>query len=403
MGWLPTLEGMESDPENVVEVEWRHVYYLSRRHKLALAKRSLAALLHVATHLLLPLLPLTPSLPSLPTHTIFLLSRCTRILTLINAQHYTAWNIRKSLLLLPWPSHTLLSDALPSTSTPPTDSAAIIAENCNKELQHLALTLSKRPKTAEAWAHRTWVLHQLSLQQATHASLVDATKELALCDYAANAHKRNYSAWTHRLCFVRHHLLTAHPLGPVAHLTDSEKQNLKQEFTSNWAWLRKHTRDASAAHLALYALKHLGIENTFSTLHPDAAPPEDALRAGVTELLEEAKKYLDLYDAGETWWFVRRVILALYIDYCVAHQLEACEAQLVEECGVVEALKVSQEKHRLLLANRHLAWILHYFHAKRDGCNGSTRSKALSEAMESANRELEKFFWKPNFAQQARH
>lgn len=100
MGWLPSLEGMSGDPANTIAAEHRDVFYLAN-HKLAIHKKALAGLLHASTTFLLPLQPLLGTLDdsfaSLSTDQIMELSNCTKILTLINPHHYTAWNIRKRL------------------------------------------------------------------------------------------------------------------------------------------------------------------------------------------------------------------------------------------------------------------------------------------------------------------
>lgn len=60
---------------------------------------------------------------------------------LVNADHYTAWNIRKHLLRT---GHAYEADW-----------------NLKAEMRLLNLIFSKHPKSGEAWSHRRWVLNQL--------------------------------------------------------------------------------------------------------------------------------------------------------------------------------------------------------------------------------------------------
>jgi len=386
---------MDSDPNNVVVVNWRHAFYLSRSHKLAISKQALPALLFSASQHLLDLQPslllLSSSPSSLLLDTLSLIQHTTQVLTLLNAQHYTAWNIRKQLILLPLASSHLISSAKDSETN---EHSTEIVNRCQTELKHLALTLSKRPKSSEAWAHRKWVLHTLSLHHPLHNAALNVSEEIRLCEYTVNAHKRNYYSWTHRLHVMQLYLLPESSTGPQSSHGQTLNLKLVQEFHRNWNWLRKHTSDASAAHLALIDLKYLGIQNTIKVLHEDAEKDDEA---GLVELLEESRKYLDLYRAGETWWFVRRCLLSHFIDYCLKHGLENCEDVLVRECSTVDVLK-SLHPQLLQMANRHLLWILHYYQSQlRTKLHPKPFSSTLLAAMERLVTELEKFSWLARF------
>jgi hypothetical protein len=122
----------------------------------------------------------------------------TRCIVLINADHYTAWNARKRLML---------SGALSE----------------HDELRLSSLVFSKHPKSGEAWAHRRWALLRLAgfrdslgttgLSSKSNNKSTDAKKEaqqvvsfeseLDTCQRAAECYPKNYYAWTHRQWLVK--------------------------------------------------------------------------------------------------------------------------------------------------------------------------------------------------------
>eukprot|EP00698_Gefionella_okellyi_P010538 TRINITY_DN2735_c0_g1_i1.p1 TRINITY_DN2735_c0_g1~~TRINITY_DN2735_c0_g1_i1.p1 ORF type:complete len:221 (-),score=49.13 TRINITY_DN2735_c0_g1_i1:5-667(-) len=68
-------------------------------------------------------------------------------------------------------------------------------------MRFIDVVFTKHPKSADAWAHRAWVLRQmLTMAEATvfadRSGLLQT--ELAACEHAATRHGKNYYAWTHR-------------------------------------------------------------------------------------------------------------------------------------------------------------------------------------------------------------
>lgn len=150
----------------------------------------------------------------------------TRLLLLVNADNYTAWNMRKLLLSCP--------PLPPSTpSSPPTYLLTPATE-----LRLLNLIYSKHPKSGESWDHRRWVLSSVvgfeseyhfagtagtnhGRQMMRHtlesidlpnlageavASPVSTSlyhtrlfqRELRMCERSAELYPKNYYAWMHR-------------------------------------------------------------------------------------------------------------------------------------------------------------------------------------------------------------
>lgn len=103
---------------------------------------------------------------------LYALDMCTRIMTVLNAKNYSAWNARKHIILKSIERRSSIS----------------------KELNFLDLVLGLSPKTSEAWSHRKWVL---SLDEG-----IDFDREWRICSKAAEKHKRNYYAWAHRFYII---------------------------------------------------------------------------------------------------------------------------------------------------------------------------------------------------------
>jgi hypothetical protein len=85
----------------------------------------------------------------LPTSLLRDLLSCTRNLLCVNADHYTAWNVRKHILQFVLASPTSTGAALT-----PTTNASPLSYTIDEEIIFLNLLYSKHPKSGESWAHR---------------------------------------------------------------------------------------------------------------------------------------------------------------------------------------------------------------------------------------------------------
>ncbi len=151
---------------------------------------------------------------------------CTRILLLINADNYTAWNARKLLLSAP-----AIREA---TSV---EEASLRLLTPEQELRFLNLVYSKHPKSGESWSHRRWVLSRMPGYESQYhfdatASDVSASAaaasaptpaasaataaaaseslyssalwqgEVSMCERSAELYPKNYYAWMHRAWLI---------------------------------------------------------------------------------------------------------------------------------------------------------------------------------------------------------
>eukprot|EP00897_Mesotaenium_endlicherianum_P000633 jgi/Mesen1/10570/ME000085S09901 len=159
---------------------------------------------------------------------------CTRALVLINADHLSAWNMRKALLLA-------------AAGGGADEKGKEKEEENEEEQQQLRLraelrlagaVLTLRPKSAETWAHRRWVLSQLAQRQAAAAGWAAPAmqsllqRESALVLLMAERSAMNYRAWSHRGWLV-----------PRLSLAQ-----VKQELGTTRPWAQRHVEDNCVFH-----------------------------------------------------------------------------------------------------------------------------------------------------------
>jgi hypothetical protein len=165
---------------------------------------------------------ISSSTPLSPTLITTLLTS-TRTLLLINADHYTAWNIRKQLMISQHITYT-------------------------HELSLLSLIYTKHPKSGEAWAHRRWVLEKIDTfrKHDTKATTTATTTtpaslyshplyqaEILICERTAELYPKNYYAWVHRQYLIQ--LLTSY-------------HDMTQELICVEKWTNTHISDHCGYH-----------------------------------------------------------------------------------------------------------------------------------------------------------
>lgn len=185
----------------------------------------------------------------------------TRALLLINPDMYTAWNVRKQLIL----QHTLYE----------TD-----------ELVFLDLVFTKHTKKACAWAHRRWCLARLPESKAMDHRRV--MHELALTARIAELFPKNYYAWTHRWWVV-----DRVPGEGV----------LREQVAFAQEWGGRHVWDMSAVNFLHHVLARLVRQHS----------PLDAGTV-LEEVLGSNARQLDSYPGHEALWYQRRGLLVLWLE-----------------------------------------------------------------------------------------
>lgn len=154
-----------------------------------------------------------------------LLLSATRGMLLVNGDHATAWNTRKTAVLR-------------GHSSP------------QQELSFLDLLFSKHSKSSHAWSHRRWCWQQIAPHNevcssadagATRTHLCQLIKEeLKSCAVVASHFPKNYFAWAHRIWMLQRYL---------PHITQDEAVTvLEEELSFSAEWLAGHVSDHCATH-----------------------------------------------------------------------------------------------------------------------------------------------------------
>ncbi|CBJ28281.1 conserved unknown protein [Ectocarpus siliculosus] len=215
----------------------------------------------------------------------------TRALLLVNADHGSAWNTRKQLVV----------DGLCEGSSIP------------QEIKLLNLIFTKHAKSPNAWAHRRWCWRNNERFRARHADItwhpLDEQEELKVCQRVAELYPKNYYAWTQRSWVVLRAVGGARadasagqeglpgedtPTAPAA----AELLEREIEFVDRW--LTSHVSDHSA-------LNHR--KNVFSALAAMSPASDEMARLGLVDKERSANsKLLRDYPGHESLWCYRRFV-----------------------------------------------------------------------------------------------
>eukprot|EP00741_Cyanophora_paradoxa_P010022 tig00000157_g9708.t1 len=188
---------------------------------------------------------------------------CTRGVLLVNADHGTAWNARKR--------------ALEAGAQAPA-----------AELAFLDLLFTKHTKSAEAWAHRRWLLQRFfcgggagppGAGGGVALSVETFRHEAEVCGRVGSLYPKNYHAWTHR-GWALERAAVAEPAAAAGELAGTE------------AWAGRSPGDYSGWHYRQRAL----------LLAPGCPACRLAAEVGFLEQVTE------WYPAKESLWLHRRFL-----------------------------------------------------------------------------------------------
>ncbi|KAG2180717.1 hypothetical protein INT44_003724, partial [Umbelopsis vinacea] len=129
-----------------------------------------------------------------------------KVLFMVNPDHYTAANTRKSLV-----------------------QSNIVDAQKELALVDLMFTIPKHSKSSIAWHHRKWIQNYLIKEK---GQVLDFNRERDLCERTATLYPRNYYAWTYR-----YWLLTQIPI--------SELKEKHEEYQRSRQWVTSHISDHS--------------------------------------------------------------------------------------------------------------------------------------------------------------
>ncbi|XP_049792011.1 protein prenyltransferase alpha subunit repeat-containing protein 1 isoform X1 [Schistocerca nitens] len=227
------------------------------------------------------------------------------------------------------------------------------------ELHFSVVILSRKPKSAEAFSYRRYLLEKLLTTGADKIHLLE--EELQVCAVAADRYPGNYHAWQHRTW-------------SMVRLADTDQLWLK-EWQWSEGWMSLHISDYSGLHYRQFLLRHL---------LGDGNAGIAACTEIITSELESSTDLITRYPSHEALWNYRRSVLTCakeylpkFDSYSNAAVLTAsvngkCVPENGFECGTVfkpeEFWKriVQQERHfvdRCKMTDkqfvlRHLHWML---------------------------------------------
>ncbi|KAH3759092.1 protein prenylyltransferase [Pelomyxa schiedti] len=199
-----------------------------------------------------------------PTPDLSLKKSVTRIMIVLSPMCYSAFNMRKSLIL--------------SGEVSPV-----------QELHLLNLIFTKFSKSNEAWAHRRWILEHLF-----HTSGIDLMQwdsEFSICAKVAQQYPKNYYCWCHRSwCISR--------------CADFLKVSKELEWADRW--INSNISDHSGMHYKIVLLAH------FASLSQPcncsvALPCTVCTR--ILAALQQNRDMICFYPGHEALWAHRRALL----------------------------------------------------------------------------------------------
>lgn len=196
-----------------------------------------------------------------------------RLLLLVNGDHATAWNRRKTRLLLQVGDagngnmeSRDTSDTVDDTPSRPDDETAVDDRKSNKssidlktktqsELFFVECVLSRFPKAQHAWGHRRWVLSEFpavhkSSQTRNRENLETFDSEVAVANAACLRKRLNYAAWRHRRwCALR--------------FSNENSNSLQDELTRTAAFVQRNVSDYCGLHYRQSLLLRMMSGNAF--------------------------------------------------------------------------------------------------------------------------------------------
>ena len=190
------------------------------------------------------------------------------------------------------------------------------------EILLLNILLLKSPKSPSLWQHRKWCLSRLV---SLHADIDGTTSymnmnsnrvllaELALCERFADAHSKNYYAWTHRLWLLEH-FMTGPGSGAGG---ESSALLLSAESRGIHAYVLQHPSEFCAMNYLLHVLLHrMGVSGR-SPRGQGAQYSEEASLLLYQSLLASVQLLL-VRPGHESLWLYHRSLCSLYYSYVTA-------------------------------------------------------------------------------------
>jgi len=288
----------------------------------------------------------------------------TRVMLLVNADNYTAWNNRKKVL------------------EPMLRSESVVQQ----ELKFLDLLFSKHPKSGEAWAHRRWVLDRaMSMEKGSWSKLRETAeakaptvrfqekwlqRELAVCSRSSELYPKNYYAWTHR------HWV-------VSKLEDSKDVLLA--LTKSRKWTDVNVGDNCGFNHRQVLLSSFAALTHLPNSDASSLSNCEACSTWTTEF-EYVSKLQEFYAGHETLWLHRRFLVRTFSSILLQHHVADFTVLLQSEIeftkAALENKEVEGHKENQRFAAAYGLWLTFLTQTPPELAEQlSTWRKALSELL----------------------
>ncbi|TMW58531.1 hypothetical protein Poli38472_010090 [Pythium oligandrum] len=212
------------------------------------------------------------------------LLQCTRVILLISADFYTAWNTRKEFVKRGWLE------------------AAQEVVFCN-------LIFTLHPKSIDTWAYRRWLATRLCAELEDDALAVFYQQQVDLCTILTERYARNYHAWSFRHWTVSKFNLT----------------QLEQELQVMQHWCETHITDHSGWNHRQHTLKCL-----LKRLDGDW----DRRKGIVADEYKLLSSIMAQYPTHEALWCHRRFVSQTILQEFVSSEDPECQSALVDVTSI---------------------------------------------------------------------
>lgn len=302
----------------------------------------------------------------------------TRILLMINADHQSAWNARKRILISRLNDVSINGPTTQSTDQSSNDPIKPSTEQSisllNDELQFVSLIQSKHVKSGETWHHRLWCVKEMmeviysiypiikqtneqpdspatdqSCNQASSLLSSLICTELSLIERSAERYPKLYYAWNHRLFLLQ-------TMDQSINHTSNQSINqlFSDQISSEWSsvtrWNDRHLSDHSGWWFRYQLLVHTKakdhqltnqqtdqLDNSSINSSNDQSDVQPAPCPACQSISEEFHYISDLIDrcpGHESLWKYRRYLSFLTLESIHLHhsfkKIESSFVQLME-------------------------------------------------------------------------
>ncbi|XP_054159853.1 protein prenyltransferase alpha subunit repeat-containing protein 1-B-like [Oppia nitens] len=215
------------------------------------------------------------------------------------------------------------------------------------ELRFSEVLLTRKPKSADNFAHRQWLLKYFMKSETLSDELI--TNELRVTLDTSSRYHRNYHSWSHRIWIIEN-------------LFNNSLDKLNCELMITKCWLESHVSDYSCYQYRQYLFQYIH-KHFISITDNNSGVVSNEVKSNYHKLLKQELKLLNdllvLYTDQESLFIHRRFIL-VSIDQWFAN--ESTQLKESEKIFIKQQLSLSHSNNtsnqwHFILINRHIKYI----------------------------------------------